>query len=66
MSKHSRSKTVWRVVLAVASVLVIVASVAVAAVYRPTWIHADSPRRNARPCLVRSAPASWKRIALHE
>lgn len=43
MSKHSRSKTVWRVVLAVASVLVIVALVAVAAVYRPTWIHADSP-----------------------
>ena len=32
MSKHSRSKTVWRVVLAVASVLVIVALVAVAAV----------------------------------
>ena len=43
MSKHSRSKTVWRMVLAVVSVLVIVALVAVAAVYRPTWIHADSP-----------------------
>ena len=43
MSKHSRSKTVWRVTLAVVSVLVIVALVAVAAVYRPTWIHADSP-----------------------
>lgn len=41
MSKHSRSKTVWRMVLAVVSVLVIVALVA--AVYRPTWIHADSP-----------------------
>lgn len=43
MSKHSRSKTVWRMVLAVVSVLVIVALVVVAAVYRPTWIHADSP-----------------------
>ena len=43
MSKHSRSKTVWRVTLAVVSVLVIVALVAVSAVYRPTWIHADSP-----------------------
>ena len=31
MSKHSRSKTVWRMVLAVVSVLVIVALVAVAA-----------------------------------
>ena len=37
MSKHSRSKTVWRMVLAVVSVLVIVALVAVAAVYRPTF-----------------------------
>ena len=54
MSKHSRSKTVWRMVLAVVSVLVIVALVVVAAVYRPTWIHADSPlrcRRSRLHCL---------------
>ena len=39
MSKHSRSKTVWRVVLAVASVLVIVASVAVAASWKRIALH---------------------------
>ena len=43
MSKHSRSKTVWRVILAIVSVLVIVALATVAVIYRPTWIHADSP-----------------------
>lgn len=38
MSKHSRSKTVWRVILAIVSVLVIVALATVAVIYRPTWI----------------------------
>lgn len=43
MSKHSRPNVFLRVVLAVISVLVITALVAVAVVYRPSWLHADNP-----------------------
>ena len=59
MSKHSRSKTVWRVILAIVSVLVIVALATVAVIYRPTWIHADSPvtQRSSRIPYRQSASA---------
>ena len=57
MSKHSRSKTVWRVILAIVSVLVIVALATVAVIYRPTWIH---------PYPVPSVRVSWKHIVQHE
>lgn len=43
MSRHSRSNTSLHVVLAIVSVLVIIALTAVAFVYRPSWLHADSP-----------------------
>lgn len=66
MSKHSRSKTVWRVILAIVSVLVIVALATVAVIYRPTWIHADSPVTQRSSVSVPSVRVSWKHIVQHE
>lgn len=66
MSKHSRSKTVWRVILAIVSVLVIVALATVAVIYRPTWIHADSPVTQRSSYPVPSVRVSWKHIVQHE
>ena len=43
MSRHSRPNKPLRVVLAVVSVLVIVVLIVASLVYRPSWLHADSP-----------------------
>ena len=43
MSRHSRPNTPLRIALAVISVLLIVVLMAVTLIYRPSWLHADTP-----------------------
>ena len=43
MSRHSRPNTPLRIALAVISVLLIVVLMAVTLIYRPSWLHVDTP-----------------------
>ena len=63
MSRHSRPNTPLRIALAVISVLLIVVLMAVTLIYRPSWLHADTPTVERSSVVVPSAPGSGRRTA---
>ena len=64
MSRHSRPNTPLRIALAVISVLLIVVLMAVTLIYRPSWLHADTPTvERSYGGSYRQPPAAARRTA---